>query len=63
MNNRPIIGVLSQPLSDTQRNDPYYKGKTSFIWNTYIIALESAGARTVPLIYDGKLDEELAKIE
>lgn len=30
---------------------------------SYINALESAGARTVPLIYDGNLETELEKID
>lgn len=30
---------------------------------SYIDMLESAGARTVPIFYDGNLTEELAKLE
>ena len=63
MNDRPIIGVLTQPLGDNQKSDPLYAGKTSYIMASYINILESAGARTVPLIYDGDLEEQLAKID
>eukprot|EP00347_Sterkiella_histriomuscorum_P001892 403370267 len=63
LNNRPLIGVLTQPLSDSQKADPAYAGKSSYIMASYIHYLESAGARTVPLIYDGDLDTELAKID
>ena len=38
--------------------------KTSYIQHSYIGALESAGARTVPLIYDNpNVEEELAKLD
>ena len=63
LNNRPIIGVLTQPLSRDDRDDPMFKGMTSYIMHSYIQALESAGARTVPLIYDGNLEKQLAKID
>ncbi|CDW78649.1 peptidase c26 family protein [Stylonychia lemnae] len=63
LNTRPIIGVLTQPLSEDQKSDHRYKGKTSYIMSSYIDYLKSAGARTVPLIYDGNLDDELAKID
>eukprot|EP00347_Sterkiella_histriomuscorum_P009680 403340286 len=63
VNNRPLIGVLTQPLSDSQMSDPAYDGKTSYIMASYINYIESGGARTVPLIYDGDLDTELAKLD
>ena len=63
VNERPIIGVLTQPLSKDQHADPRFKGKTSYIMASYIHALESAGARAVPLIYDGDLETELAKLD
>jgi len=43
--------------------DPKYKGKTSYIMSSYIDFLKSAGARTVPLIYDSNVEKELAKID
>ena len=30
---------------------------------TYVLAMESSGARTVPLFCDGDIDEELAKVD
>jgi gamma-glutamyl hydrolase len=55
LNNRPIIGVLTQPLTDAFMKDPKFVNKTSYIMASYINILESAGARTVPLIFDGDL--------
>lgn len=50
-----MIGVLTQPLTDEMKalNPEALKDKTSFIQWSYISILESAGARTVPVIYDG----------
>lgn len=56
-NDRPIIGVLTQPLTDDFKKDPRFKGKSSYIMASYIDILESAGARTVPLIFDGDKQE------
>lgn len=36
VNNRPMIGVLTQPLTDTYKKDPRFHGKTSFIAAAYI---------------------------
>jgi gamma-glutamyl hydrolase len=58
-----MIGVLTQPLTDAFLKDPRFKGKSSYIMTSYIDSLESAGARTVPLIFDGNLQEQLAKID
>ena len=51
VNNRPIIGVLSQPLTEDFKKDPRFANKTSYIMASYINMLESSGARTVPLIF------------
>ncbi len=58
-----MIGVLTQPLTESQKKDPRFAGKTSYIMASYINHLESAGARTVPLIFDGDLQTELAKLD
>ena len=63
MNNRPIIGVLTQPLTDAFKKDPRFKGYTSYIMTAYIESIEGAGARTVPLIYNGNKTEQLAKVD
>jgi len=47
-----MIGVISQPLTDTMKGNSKFLGKTSYIYNTYIQWVESAGARAVPLLYD-----------
>jgi hypothetical protein len=56
VNDRPIIGVLTQPLTNDFKKDPRFAGKSSYIMASYINILESAGARTVPLIYDADLN-------
>jgi len=63
LNNRPIIGVLTQPLTEAFKKDPRFANKTSYIMASYINILESAGARTVPLIFDGDLQTELKKLD
>ena len=65
LNYRPIIGVLTQPIDDGMRQkQPKLKNKTSYIMASYINALSSAGARTVPLIFDNpKTQEELDKVD
>lgn len=63
VNDRPIIGVLTQPLTNDFKNDPRFAGKSSYIMASYINILESAGARTVPLIYDADLNSQLSKID
>ena len=63
MNERPVIGVLTQPLTNDFKKDPRFAGKTSYIMTSYIDILESSGARTVPLIYDADLNEQLTKLD
>ena len=62
-NDRPMIGVLTHPIPESLKNDSRFEGKTSYIMASYINHLESAGARTVPLIFDGDLKQELAKLD
>lgn len=50
LNERPIIGVLSQP------GDPAPKSM-SYIAASYIKWVESAGARVIPIFYDMNTDE------
>ncbi|XP_076162008.1 gamma-glutamyl hydrolase B-like [Ptiloglossa arizonensis] len=47
VNNRPIIGVLTQELSPLLRSK--YNGYRSFIVASYVKFLEGAGARVVPI--------------
>ena len=47
---RPVIGILSQPLTDTPING------TSYIAASYVKYAEAGGARVVPLIFDEPLD-------
>ncbi|TNV76815.1 hypothetical protein FGO68_gene13288 [Halteria grandinella] len=64
-NNRPMIGMLTQPLTeDMKAQSPLLATKTSFIQASYVQAVESAGARVVPLIYDNPdINAEIAKLD
>ena len=65
LNAQPVIGIVSQPLSDSMKKDPRFEGKTSYIMHAYIDWAESAGARVVPLIMtddNSVTDEKLSKI-
>ena len=55
--------MLTQPLDDDIKDDPRFENKTSFIMDAYVKAIESAGGRVVPLIYDADLNETLKKME
>jgi gamma-glutamyl hydrolase len=64
INDQPIIGSASQPiLTGSFLSKDLKTLKTSYIIDSYVQFLESAGARVVPLIYDGVLEEELAKLD
>jgi gamma-glutamyl hydrolase len=47
-NNRPVIGVLAQPLSENQVSED----RNSYIAASYVKFIEGAGARVVPIPYD-----------
>ncbi|GLG97987.1 Folate gamma-glutamyl hydrolase [Gryllus bimaculatus] len=49
LNNRPVIGVLSQEVSPTVAG--IYGNHSSYIAASYVKFLEGAGARVVPIIY------------
>lgn len=50
LNNRPIIGVLSQEQSyDLQKKYPE-KNYTSYIAASYVKDVEASGARVVPIL-------------
>jgi hypothetical protein len=61
-----MIGMLTQPLTeDMKAQNPTLLGsKTSFIQASYVQAIESSGARVVPLIYDSADQAaEIAKLD
>ncbi|KYQ88154.1 peptidase C26 family protein [Tieghemostelium lacteum] len=49
-NNRPIIGILTQPTADICSDG------TQYIAASYVKFIESAGARVVPIFYDSDQD-------
>ncbi|EGC28836.1 hypothetical protein DICPUDRAFT_51633, partial [Dictyostelium purpureum] len=48
LNDRPVIGILSQPAS----SDKYKEYGYQYIAASYVKYVESAGARVVPILYD-----------
>lgn len=54
VNNRPIIGILSQRIHPDER---YPANATSYISAAYVKYLESAGARVVPILINTTEDE------
>ena len=65
VNTYPVIGVVSQPLSEDLKKDPRFEGKTSYIMQAYIDFMKDAGARVVPIILEDDhsvVDEKLSKI-
>lgn len=51
-NKQPMIGIVTQTLPDELKNDPRFEGKTSYIAQSYVRFLESAGARVMPMPFD-----------
>ena len=50
LNMSPVIGIVTQPISDTLKKDPRFEGKTTYLMQAYVDFMESAGARVVPII-------------
>lgn len=48
INDRPIIGVVSQEIAP--KNQKYFPAHSSFIVASYVKAVESSGARVVPIV-------------
>lgn len=66
LNNRPLIGMLTQPLTPDMKaqNPALLNDKTSFIQASYVQALQSVGARVVPLIYENpNPQQEIDKLD
>lgn len=62
-NDRPMIGILTQPMSDSLVDLEGTKGFGSFVAMTYVDSVKSAGARVVPLIYDEPIGITLKKLD
>jgi gamma-glutamyl hydrolase len=63
LNNRPMIGILTQPIPERLKSYPKVINKTSYVMQSYVTYLESAGARVVPLLYDESVNKTLDKLE
>eukprot|EP00243_Klebsormidium_subtile_P003003 TRINITY_DN16135_c0_g1_i1.p1 TRINITY_DN16135_c0_g1~~TRINITY_DN16135_c0_g1_i1.p1 ORF type:complete len:367 (+),score=79.77 TRINITY_DN16135_c0_g1_i1:303-1403(+) len=65
LNNRPLIGILSQPGDgdggEVVHKDEEAKYNTSYIAASYVKFVETGGARAVPIMYDAS-DEELERV-
>jgi len=59
---KPMIGVITQPLTESMVDDKRYAGRSSYIMAAYINWIESAGGRAVPLIYDKDWSDTEAKL-
>lgn len=60
VNNKPVIGILTQPLLTEDRES--LSQYQSYIMKPYVSFLESAGARVVPIIFKGDQKKEFAKL-
>ena len=52
INTQPVIGILSQPLPSSLRDDPRFAGKTTYLMQAYVDFMEAAGARVIPIASD-----------
>lgn len=52
VNMQPVIGILSQPLPSSLKEDPRFAGKTTYLMQAYVDFMESAGARVIPIVSD-----------
>lgn len=62
---QPVIGILSQPIPDSLKDDPRFADKTSYIMQAYVHFMEASGARVVPIILedsDEVVDQKLSEI-
>ena len=48
-NEKPVIGVVCQPLEDDM-TQPIYNGYKTYIMAAYVKYLEASGARVVPMM-------------
>jgi hypothetical protein len=48
---KPVIGLLTQPLEDDMKTNPIFDGYNSYVMAAYVKYMEAAGARVVPLIH------------
>ena len=50
-NMTPVIGLVSQPLPETLKDDPRFDGTDSYMMAAYVKFAMASGARVVPLIW------------
>lgn len=65
INPQPVIGVLSQPMPDSLKDDPRFAGKTTYLMQAYVDFMEAAGARVIPILSDedqATTDDKLSKV-
>jgi hypothetical protein len=48
---KPVIGVVTQPLEEDMKSNPIFDGYSSYVMAAYVKFMEAAGARVVPLIH------------
>jgi hypothetical protein len=54
INERPIIGILTNNIQDSKEMEEWGRsqGFNSYIGRNYVQSVEGAGARVVPIVYD-----------
>lgn len=62
LNDRPIIGVISQTLEPEMKGDERFTPYHSYIMESYVDWIEAAGGKVVPLIVGESEDETLDKL-
>jgi gamma-glutamyl hydrolase len=63
INERPVIGIMTQTIEEEMKADPRFKGYNSYMMAAYAQFMESAGARVVPIIVNDTIEANLEKIE
>jgi hypothetical protein len=52
LNETPVIGILSQELSESMKKDPRFEGYKSYMMADYPQYVMAQGSRVVPLVYE-----------
>jgi|TARA_B110000285_G_C14843327_1_gene476374 gamma-glutamyl hydrolase len=61
-NKKPVIGIVAQPLEDTEKNLPEFAPYKSYIMVAYVDYMKAQGARVIPIINGEDKEVTLDKI-
>ena len=62
LNETPVIGILSQELSESMKKDPRFEGYKSYMMADYPQYVMAQGSRVVPLVYEEPEELTLSKM-